>query len=773
MSRDTLSVLSLFQETIEPTPATARDLTTTQKPWDFQLVEPKTVTLEKNLDHFEHGGLLAKVNRDIFKSCSSSDDARPSNVQHPPNHSSSPLSECPDELLNGFCSVTDVPSKNKGENLCSQEHPDRTFPPLPHAGQLQLTPSISISSPLLHATTTNGVEGSQTNTGGRGTVSPKEAFLDFDHVHTKLEGEALRRASHKKLDRSLLLSDSPRPTVLYSRAEQLNHGLRGVSHVPDLSPPPPFGHRAITSSPSTTVPPTFSNRIQESFGEVATPEFGLPPHCVPKNAIRWTNHSTTTVPLAPSVSLETVLSETMSRSLASGDDTEGLTSLHRTPIMNAPTKSHAAHAMSQEVSPRGLSSSNTLDMLAIPSRDITPTCEEFSASSSEEASSFESELAVFPAVDRTIDQTLNQCNSATDDHEAQTSAGPKTSSLPQTSESPLEIHSTIVRSQSARLSSCSDCSYHGFRPLKPSDPYALEVNIYPLAASGFPSTSAEHPRNQGLSPESGTGSVESADESISSEEGSSLKDPDQPHSQSQLVTLGGSLSVLKTEKIARGYSESKKKKRKFLNNAFNSDLTGSITRRVHKVPKRSSSPAESSTDSGRAEINNMEKSHKPVELDTWVYSTYPRVTRSLLADPSPRRPPSHSSPGNPVRHSMRGSRQSLKHHSEGGASLHAPRQMVSRGAMKLMPDSSVPAVQPTGPIMCGYMDKKTGERCETMFKRPYDLARHKETIHDVEGPGGDRKPLWTCGQCGGGFSRKDALMRHCRIRNHQASGLES
>lgn len=60
----------------------------------------------------------------------------------------------------------------------------------------------------------------------------------------------------------------------------------------------------------------------------------------------------------------------------------------------------------------------------------------------------------------------------------------------------------------------------------------------------------------------------------------------------------------------------------------------------------------------------------------------------------------------------------------------------------------------------------TGAECGLMFKRPYDLARHKETVHsDIA-----KKKEWPCGQCGNAFSRKDALLRHCRIRGH-ASGL--
>lgn len=71
-------------------------------------------------------------------------------------------------------------------------------------------------------------------------------------------------------------------------------------------------------------------------------------------------------------------------------------------------------------------------------------------------------------------------------------------------------------------------------------------------------------------------------------------------------------------------------------------------------------------------------------------------------------------------------------------------------------------------IRCEHIDEASGITCNTVFRRPYDLARHKETIHDLEGSGSGRKPQWICKECEGCFSRKDALIRHCRIRNHQS-----
>lgn len=70
-----------------------------------------------------------------------------------------------------------------------------------------------------------------------------------------------------------------------------------------------------------------------------------------------------------------------------------------------------------------------------------------------------------------------------------------------------------------------------------------------------------------------------------------------------------------------------------------------------------------------------------------------------------------------------------------------------------------------GTIPCPFVSSD-GRACGVVFRRPYDLARHKETIH---GDGTKKKPAWVCSVCQGTFSRKDALLRHCRIRSHKST----
>lgn len=55
-----------------------------------------------------------------------------------------------------------------------------------------------------------------------------------------------------------------------------------------------------------------------------------------------------------------------------------------------------------------------------------------------------------------------------------------------------------------------------------------------------------------------------------------------------------------------------------------------------------------------------------------------------------------------------------------------------------------------------------GELCHKSFTRPYDLARHQETIH------AEFRKMYRCDQCGDKsktFSRMDALSRHVRIKH--------
>lgn len=100
------------------------------------------------------------------------------------------------------------------------------------------------------------------------------------------------------------------------------------------------------------------------------------------------------------------------------------------------------------------------------------------------------------------------------------------------------------------------------------------------------------------------------------------------------------------------------------------------------------------------------------------------------------------------------------------------------------------ASPPSGSVIrCEYVSPVTRQMCGTIFHRMYDLARHRITLHvreeaqlvkdgvlkvdqcvvlgkevDVEKALSDLE--WTCRICGASFSRKDAMLRHERLRHH-------
>lgn len=93
-------------------------------------------------------------------------------------------------------------------------------------------------------------------------------------------------------------------------------------------------------------------------------------------------------------------------------------------------------------------------------------------------------------------------------------------------------------------------------------------------------------------------------------------------------------------------------------------------------------------------------------------------------------------------------------------------------------------------IRCDYVFPVTGQTCGTIFHRMYDLARHRITLHlreeaqlvkdgmlnvdqcvvlgkEVDVQKALAELEWTCRVCGATFSRKDAMLRHERLRHHR------
>ena len=93
-------------------------------------------------------------------------------------------------------------------------------------------------------------------------------------------------------------------------------------------------------------------------------------------------------------------------------------------------------------------------------------------------------------------------------------------------------------------------------------------------------------------------------------------------------------------------------------------------------------------------------------------------------------------------------------------------------------------------IRCDYVSPVTHQVCGTIFHRMYDLARHRITLHlreeaqlvkdgllkvdqcivlgkEVDVQKALAELEWTCRICGATFSRKDAMLRHERLRHHR------
>jgi len=93
-------------------------------------------------------------------------------------------------------------------------------------------------------------------------------------------------------------------------------------------------------------------------------------------------------------------------------------------------------------------------------------------------------------------------------------------------------------------------------------------------------------------------------------------------------------------------------------------------------------------------------------------------------------------------------------------------------------------------IRCDYISPVTHQVCGTIFHRMYDLARHRITLHlreeaqlvkegllkvdqcivlgkEVDVQKALAELEWTCRICGATFSRKDAMLRHERLRHHR------
>lgn len=112
----------------------------------------------------------------------------------------------------------------------------------------------------------------------------------------------------------------------------------------------------------------------------------------------------------------------------------------------------------------------------------------------------------------------------------------------------------------------------------------------------------------------------------------------------------------------------------------------------------------------------------------------------------------------PTTHHMKSATNPLRTHSFDVARVEPPAAAPARPTAT----SNARRKKVThGPNRCD-MVLPNGESCNKAFTRPYDLARHQETIH------AQVRKMFTCPECGDKsktFSRMDALSRHIRIKH--------
>ncbi|PLW34121.1 hypothetical protein PCASD_11611 [Puccinia coronata f. sp. avenae] len=566
------------------------------------------------------------------------------------------------------------------------------------------------------------------------TVSPKDAFLDYDHVYTKLEDEASRRASHSWITNSAITMNHVKNQTIVNLTGN-PHRLIDENVLASHSSHSHSKQRlAINTNEPYSCNQSSGKRGLKSTDDFAASQFSLPPQCVPKNAIRWTHYSTTPAsPLnhqtqnssagktsAPGNILKTPNSLELDVALKGGMHASGHSSLINLKAGEVPT------------------SSPTKVLIGQPTR-VTPNYEEFSASSEEETSTLETE----PTASR-FEENIQQLM-----HES----SPITHYLALETDS----HESPRGCEKFDLSSCVDTSRKEPRRSRTTKYNQLNVVIDDSANSALDWTSRiqveevtvkTSPKQEEISSIKSQSPVEKA---VFNEIHGGVK------GQSIAVASADSLVDLTEDDNLTADDQSSQERESY-------DISpASSLKRAHTGRQRQTCQKIAKFDLMKEE-DCIRKGRRATSKIHYASAPYSRVTRSSIGHSSGKGTGEALLHSPPINTPRRGSRKPSARTAQTGC-LTTSRRSQSQTLGNTL-DDSPGHTNPTGPIMCGHVDEKTGEKCETMFKRPYDLARHKETIHDSEGPEGDRKPQWKCGQCGGSFSRKDALIRHCRTRNH-------
>ncbi|ORY75291.1 hypothetical protein BCR35DRAFT_306258 [Leucosporidium creatinivorum] len=203
------------------------------------------------------------------------------------------------------------------------------------------------------------------------------------------------------------------------------------------------------------------------------------------------------------------------------------------------------------------------------------------------------------------------------------------------------------------------------------------------------------------------------------------------------------------------------------------DAEGEVDDEITSLPSRSSARATSS----RAQTAEQELDDEDY-VPTTSTTASGRPARSTAGQRKRTRSPFAEEAPSDSEASDPGDGESF--HASGGSDSDAPPRASSSSTShrrtapapnkrrrRVPPSSSLHSTSSTA-IRCPHVNSD-GTTCGVVFRRPYDLARHRETIHGETAEGkATKKVEWTCKGCGGTFSRKDALIRHARIRGHKS-----
>ncbi|KAG0144253.1 hypothetical protein CROQUDRAFT_108618 [Cronartium quercuum f. sp. fusiforme G11] len=639
---------------------------------------------------------------------------------------------------------------------------------------------------------------------GELTVSPKEAFLDYDDVSSRLEGEAIRRASHSKNGNigvqsqvgfrevnheQLCPSAYPSPEVLSNL-------------VPEslTQPPLPFKKTLLETNLQTELPPN-SKSNSVSHVKKSTPEltssFDLPPHCVPKNAVRWMSKTASHRPALMSHGQETTSGPRNNQTHPSGDQL-GSFNKHsplskggnKLPEMSfkpwSNSNLNAVQSICEATEHKKFLNVNADDFSPESDEDLTPPPSSIPQDTSQDSDRSDHGLRPLSSAQNKLHSHSNERNDKglsvilSQDH---------------SNVSNLNLDQMDTRGETLPTNICHIRDHHPKRDVsKLSRKLMSKYHRRHSISEPRPSAVLElEVSSSGNVDDQYFGCV-SRTKSKRTWSTSDCQKNRKDGRQSSLEGTGSNLGMHIPSAIRPDLSFSRKHKK--VTKTWDGRTLFPPRERKLSEPASSMHPASRDpSQSPPIEENLLVVSGKVTEVEDEIPQSikggqtldnkYVELKEDFVGDEDAFSHQKRRSKRRRTGSIKKSNHPSVLQTTSSGTSeigLNVPNGQLSGSGKCARPHNrSVASTEQAdsfkthqahqsnhlvGSIRCDHVDKSTGVTCDTVFRRPYDLARHKETIHDQGGPGNSRKPQWICKKCNGGFSRKDALIRHRRIRNH-------